>query len=156
MIRDAAAFSLGLTAVRRLGKWKTRWQGTEVSTGILSGVELWVAPPGTGSALTTGGVLLASSGQRPGMLSKVLPAQESLHHVVIWPKRQCGCRSVPQLCPTLCDPMDCSTPGFLSVTISWTLLRLMSVESVMPSNRLILSSPSSPAFSLSQHQGLFQ
>ena len=71
-----------------------------------------MAPPGTGSALTTGGLLLASSGQRPGLLSKVLPAQESLHHVVIWPKHQCGCRSVPQSCPTLCDPMDCSTPGF--------------------------------------------
>ena len=23
-----------------------------------------------------------------------------------------GCCSVPQSCPTLCDPMDCSTPGF--------------------------------------------
>ena len=32
----------------------------------------------------------------------------------------------------------------------------MSVESVMPSNHLILSSPSPPAFNLSQHQGLFK
>ena len=32
----------------------------------------------------------------------------------------------------------------------------MSIESVMPSNHLILSSPSPPAFNLSQHQGLFQ
>ena len=44
------------------------------------------------------------------------------------------CCSVTQSCPTLCDPMDCSTPGFLSSTTSWSLLRLMSIESVMPSN----------------------
>ena len=43
----------------------------------------------------------------------------------------------------------------LSVTNSWSLLKLMSIESVMPSNRP-LSSPSPPAFDLSQHQGLFQ
>ena len=38
----------------------------------------------------------------------------------------------------LCDPVDCSTPGFLSFTVSQGLLRLMSIESVMPSNLLIL------------------
>ena len=48
---------------------------------------------------------------------------------------------VPQSCPTLCDPMDCSTPGFLSITNSWSLLKLMSIESVMPSNHLILCRP---------------
>ena len=65
--------------------------------------------------------------------------------------------SFSQLCPTLCDPMDCSTPGLPSTTNSWSLLKLMSIESVMPSNHLILlSSPSTPALNLSQHQGLFQ
>ena len=44
-----------------------------------------------------------------------------------------------QSCLTLCDPMDCSTPGF--TPISQTLLKLMSVESVMPSNHLILCYP---------------
>ena len=34
--------------------------------------------------------------------------------------------------------MDCSTPGSLSFTLSWGLLRFMSIESVMPSNHLIL------------------
>ena len=44
----------------------------------------------------------------------------------------------------------------LSFTISWSLLKLMSTESVMPSNHLILCfPPSPPAFSLSQRQGLF-
>ena len=37
--------------------------------------------------------------------------------------------------------MDSSTPGFLSFTISWSLLKLMSIELVMPSNHLILCLP---------------
>ena len=44
----------------------------------------------------------------------------------------------------------------LSFTISWSFLKLMSIESVMPSKSHPLSSPSPPAFSLSQHQCLFQ
>ena len=48
--------------------------------------------------------------------------------------------SVAQLCLTLCDPMDCSTPGF-PITSSWSLLKLISIESVMPSNHLILFLP---------------
>ena len=44
--------------------------------------------------------------------------------------------------------------GSLSFTISWSLYKLTSIESVMPSNHLILSSPSPVAFNLSQHQGL--
>ena len=45
------------------------------------------------------------------------------------------------LYPTLCDPMDCSTQASLSFTISRSLLRLMSFESMMPSNHLILCRP---------------
>ena len=41
---------------------------------------------------------------------------------------------------TLCHPMDCSTPG-LPITDSRSLLKLMSIESVMPSNHLILCHP---------------
>ena len=48
--------------------------------------------------------------------------------------------SVPQLCLTLCDPMDCSQAS-LSVTNSWSLLKLMSIESMMPSNHVILCCP---------------
>ena len=51
------------------------------------------------------------------------------------------CCSVAQSCPTLCNPMDCSTPGFPVLQISWILLKLMSIESVMPSNHLILCRP---------------
>ena len=53
----------------------------------------------------------------------------------------CCCCSVPWPCPTLCDPVYCSTLGFLSFTISWSLLKLMSIEAVMPSNHLILCHP---------------
>ena len=49
------------------------------------------------------------------------------------------CCSVAQSCPTLCDPMDCKAP--LSLTISRSLLKLMSIESVMPSRHLILCYP---------------
>ena len=49
--------------------------------------------------------------------------------------------SVAQSCLTLCDPMDHSTQAFLSITNSWRLLKLMSVESVMPSKYLILCRP---------------
>ena len=44
----------------------------------------------------------------------------------------------------------------LSFTISLSLLRFMSIESMMLSNHLILYHPPSTALNLSQHQGLFQ
>ena len=46
--------------------------------------------------------------------------------------------SVTQSCLTLCDPMNCSTEASLSITNSWSLLRLICIESVTPSNHLIL------------------
>ena len=55
-------------------------------------------------------------------------------------KRSFNC-SVAKLCPNLCDPMGCRRPGFPSCTISRSLFKLMSVESVMPSNYLILCHP---------------
>ena len=66
------------------------------------------------------------------------------------------CCSVAQSCPNLCDPTDCSTQASLSFTISWSLLKLLSIESVMPSNHLILCCPPSSVLSLSRHQDLFQ
>ena len=49
------------------------------------------------------------------------------------------CCSVTKSCLTLCNPMDCSTS--LSFTISQSLLKLTSTESVRPSNHLILCRP---------------
>ena len=65
--------------------------------------------------------------------------------------------SVTQSCPTLCDPMDCSTPG-LPVhrqlpELAQTHVHRIS-DTIQPSHPL--SSPSPPAFNLSQHQGLSQ
>ena len=63
--------------------------------------------------------------------------------------------SVAQSCLTICDPMDCSTPG-LPVhhqLPEFTQTHVHRVgDAIQPSHPL--SSPSSPAFSLSQHQGL--
>ena len=46
--------------------------------------------------------------------------------------------SVVQSFVTLCDPMDCSSQVSLSITNSWSLLKFMSIELVIPSNHLIL------------------
>ena len=49
--------------------------------------------------------------------------------------------SVAQSCLTLCDPMDAARQVSLSIINSQSLLKLMSIESVMPSNHLILCRP---------------
>ena len=73
------------------------------------------------------------------------------------PLEQLNCCSVAQLCPTLCDPLDCSMPGltvhrqlseFTQMHVNWV------GDAIQPSHPLL--SPSPPAFSLSQHQGRFQ
>ena len=46
--------------------------------------------------------------------------------------------SVTQLCLTLSDPWTAARKASLSITNSWSLLKLMPIESVMPSNHLIL------------------
>ena len=65
--------------------------------------------------------------------------------------------SVAQSCLTLCNPMECSTPGFpthhqlldlIQAYVHWVS------DAIQPSHSL--SSPSPPAFDHSQHQGLFK
>ena len=64
---------------------------------------------------------------------------------------------VAQSCLTLCDPMDCSMPGFpvhhQLLEFTQTLVHLVG-DAIQPSHAL--SSPSPPAFNLSQHQDLFK
>ena len=65
--------------------------------------------------------------------------------------------SVAQSCPTLCDPMNCSTPDFpvhhqLPESTQTHAHRVS--DAIQPSHRL--SSPSPPAPNPSQHQSLFQ
>ena len=65
--------------------------------------------------------------------------------------------SVAQSCPTLCDHMDCSTPGFpiYHQLLEFTQTHVNQVSgAIQPSHSL--SSPSAPTFNLSQHQGLFK
>ena len=65
--------------------------------------------------------------------------------------------SVAQSCPTLCNPMDCSMPGFpvhhqlpelMQTYVHWVL------DAIHPSHALLYPSP--PTFNLTQHQGIFQ
>ena len=65
--------------------------------------------------------------------------------------------SVTQSCPTLCDPMDCSIPGF-PVHHQHPELSQIQVHWVGDANQLShpLSTPSLSAFNLSQHQDLFK
>ena len=75
---------------------------------------------------------------------KVLPANLSLSLTHTHTQIQVPFSSVARSCPTLYNPMDCSTParqGSLSITDSQSLLKLMSIESVVPSNHLILCCP---------------
>ena len=86
---------------------------------------------------------------------------------VLTQSRQCNIRyvncqsyqfsSVAQLCPTLCDPMNHSMPGFpvhhqlpefTQTHVHWV------GDAIQPSHPLL--SPSTPALNLSQHQGLFK
>ena len=65
--------------------------------------------------------------------------------------------SAIQSCPTVCDPMDCSTPGFpvhhQHPELAQTHVHRVG-DAIQPSHPL--SPPSPPAFNLSQHRGLFQ
>ena len=87
-----------------------------------------------------------------------------LIHVNVWhnppqycnyPPKNKGFSSVTQSCPTLCNHMDCSTPGlsvhhqlpeFTQIHVHWV------GDAIQPSHPLL--SPSPLSFSLSQHQGL--
>ena len=75
----------------------------------------------------------------------------------IWVGSRYTVSSVTHLCLTLCDPMDCSTPGFpvhhqLPEPIQTHVHRIG--DAIQPSHPLL--SPSTPTFNLSQHQGLSQ
>ena len=56
-------------------------------------------------------------------------------------KLNCQFSSVSQSCLTLLTPWTTACQASLSITNSWSLLKLMAIESVMPSNHLILCHP---------------
>ena len=65
-------------------------------------------------------------------------------------------RSVTQSCRLFATPWTAACQASLSITNSQSLLKLRSMELVMPSNHHPLSPLSPSAFHLSQHQSLFQ
>ena len=91
-------------------------------------------------------------------LTIILPCDPAISLLGIYPKesKTYQLSSVPQSYPTLCDPTDCSTPGF---PVHYQLPELAQThvhwvgDATKPSHSL--SSPSPPAFNLSQHQRHF-
>ena len=77
-------------------------------------------------------ILLFSSSSLPFPSCRLTLLRASHHHLFI---------VVVQLCPTLWTPLTAARQASLSLTISWSLLKLMPIESVMPSNHLILCCP---------------
>ena len=77
--------------------------------------------------------------------------------VLFWWPGPCSVQftSVAQSCPTVCNPMDCSTPG---LPVHHQLLKFTQThvhwvgDTIQPLHPL--SSPSPPPFNISQHQGL--
>ena len=96
--------------------------------------------------------------QKHKFLNTQLSLWSSSHiHTWLLEKPSVQFSSVTQMCPTLCDPMNRSTPG-LPVhhqlpEVTQTHVHQVS-DTIQPSHPL--SSPSSSAFNLSQHQDLFQ
>ena len=122
------------------GCWRFIWMSAVLKQGcresrVLRETVGWVSIPTWNPPR---GVLMPSPGQK---MPKPMEVQFS---------------SVPQSCPTLCSPMDCSMPGFpvlhqlsepAQIHVHWVS------DVVQPCHPL--SAPSA-AFTLSQHQGLFQ
>ena len=78
--------------------------------------------------------------------------QATVHRVV---KSWTQFSSVTQSCLTLWDPRDYSMPGLLSITNSWSLLKLKSIESVMPFNHFTLVVPFSSCLQSFPTSGFF-
>ena len=79
-----------------------------------------------------------------------LPTKVILQWVRLSP---CVVSLAAQSCPTFCDTTDCSTPGSLSITNSWSLLKLMSIDwriDVFPFSSRLQSFPVSGSFPMSQ------
>ena len=88
---------------------------------------------------------------------KIIPATNT--HYILGQYTQCQFSSVAQPCLTLYDPITTACQASLFITNSQSLLKLMSIESVMPSNHLDLcvpfsshlqSFPASGSFPISQ------
>ena len=80
---------------------------------------------------------LQTASKSTGALVKSRVSPAHCHSLLV-----CGCWcSVARLCPTLCHPRTAARQASLSATISQSTLKLMPIESVMPSNHLIFCRP---------------
>ena len=104
--------------------------------------------------------LLQGTSPTQGSNSGLTHCRWILYQWAPWESQNCSSVQfslVTQLCPTLCNPMNCSTPG---LPVHHQLPELTQThahcvaDAIQPSHPL--SSPSPPALNLSQHQGLFQ
>ena len=119
----------------------SRWCLPTVSSSVVPFSSRLQSFPASGSFQMS--QLFVSGGQSIGASASVLPMNQF--------------SSVAQSCLTLCDPMDCSMPG-LPVHHQLPECTQIHVHWVSDAIQLShpLSSPSPPAFNLSQHQGLFK
>ena len=116
-------------------RWFQNGPGSEALVSYLSREDL------------NGSVIGVGNGRRRQICKGVSP----------WSAQFSSVSSVAQSCLNLCDPMDCTMPGFpvhhqLPEFIQTHVHRVS--DAIQPSHPQ--SSPSPPAFSLSQHHGLFK
>ena len=144
---------MGITSscppLHSVGQKGVTWSSPHSGDGIMKacGYQRW-ADRGT---LDSGAHACWLTKNLPGCQSLILPAQRK---ICCGPGPLCVVpvfsfpvqfSSVAQSCLTLCDPMDCSTPGLPVHHQLPEFTKLTSIESVMPSNHLILCRPfSSP------------
>ena len=107
---------------------------------------------------------IIATSQLEEKLLKMNPLAQNIFSPFSWflvfcqlPSNSCCCRSVAKVHPTLCNPMDCSTPG---LSVHHHLLELAQTpvpqvgDAIQPPHPLSASSP--PALSLSQNQSFYQ
>ena len=155
--------------VRSLGWEVPLEEGMATHSSILAWRMPWTEEPGHSSQGwkeldTTATLLNFLEVQGSGICQHVLLKVTTCYCIInILPLRKRPLQTLVQFSCCHIQLLNWSTPSFpvhhqasLSIINSQSLLKLMSIELVMLSNHLILSSLSPPAFNLSQHKGLFQ
>ena len=137
-----------ISYVSCVGRWILYWATWEAQVRILDQVAIFSSRGSSWSRDQT--CLLWPPAFAGQFFTTESPGKHILRQIAI-------CCSVAKWWPTLCDAMDCSRPGF---PVLYYLLELAQThvhwisDAIQPSHPLSLPSP--PAFSLCQHQGLFQ
>ena len=125
--------------VRSLGRVDPLEEGTTTHASVLAWRIPWTEEPGR---------LQSTGSQRVRPNWSNWTHTHSTHidifnifsYLIKFQKFHC-CYSFAKLCPTLCDPMDCSTPGFPVLHYLQEFAQTHSIKSVIPSNHLILCRP---------------